>query len=315
MPLQLRRGNTAEINAITPVVGELIYNTETKSLHTGDGTTAGGVVATSYTDDLAKDAAAASIAAGSHSGVSFSYNTTTNALSATVSPATVTHGNYNINIEADDASLMINTATKTGEYAVVNASLGMSIIRDSNYSNTTSIFQIAQFQSTSIDAQNISIIRGRGTSEFPVAIQNGDDICDLVFIGHNGTVGAGAAAISVTISGDVSTSSMPARISIATNNGTTLAERVAVEANGLLRARFGITNNTITIDGNRISTDVSNADIDLDPNGTGAINFITSSQTTVGTAGAASPLPATPSLYFRIKINGVGYLIPAYAFS
>ena len=312
MPLQLRRGNTAEINAITPVVGELIYNTETKSLHTGDGTTAGGVVATSYTDDLAKDAAAASIAAGSHSGVSFSYNTTTNALSATVSPATVTHGNYNINVEADDASLMIDTATRSGEFALINASVAMSITRDSNYSNTTSIFQISQFQSTSIDAQNISIIRGRGTSQFPVTVQNGDDISDIVFIGHNGTVGAAAASISVTVSGTVSTSSMPARISISTNNGTSLAERVAVEANGLLRARFGITNNTITIDGNRISTDVSNADIDLDPNGTGAVNFVGQTQLTVGAAGGAGPLPATPTLYLRIKVNGVGYLIPAY---
>lgn len=315
MPLQLRRGNTAEINAITPVVGELIYNTQTKSLHTGDGTTAGGVVATSYTDDSAKDAAAASIAAGTHSGISFSYNTTTNALSALVSPATVTHGNYNINVAADDASLMIDTATKNGEFSVINASTAIAITRDSNYSSATSIFQIAQFQSTSIDAQNISILRGRGTSQFPVAIQNGDDICDLVFLGHNGTATAGGAAISVTVSGAVSTTSMPARISIATNNGTTLAERVAVEANGLLRARFGITNNTITIDGNRISTDVSNADIDLDPNGTGAINFVTVSQITVGTAGAASPLPATPTTYFRIKVNGVGFLVPAYALS
>jgi hypothetical protein len=315
MPLQIRRGNTAEIQAITPLVGEIIYNTQTQKLHVGNGTTAGGVITSSYSDNEAKDAAAASLAAGTHNRIAFSYNSTTKALNAVVSQVTsadVVHGNYNINVKADDTSLIINTATKTGIFETVNAASGMFILRDNDYDNLTSIFQITQFQSTAADAQNISIFRGRGTASAPLAVQSGDDICDLVFIGHNGTSGAAGASISATISGAVSTTSMPTRIAIATNNGSTLAERVAVEANGLLRARFGITNNTITIDGNRISTDVSNADIDIDPNGTGAVNFVGQSQLTVGAAGGAGPLPATPSLYFRIKINGIGYLMPVY---
>lgn len=42
MALRLRRGTTAELAAITPALGELIYVTDTKSLYVGDGTTQGG---------------------------------------------------------------------------------------------------------------------------------------------------------------------------------------------------------------------------------------------------------------------------------
>lgn len=39
---QLRRGTTAQINAITPAAGELLYDTTLGALVTGDGATAGG---------------------------------------------------------------------------------------------------------------------------------------------------------------------------------------------------------------------------------------------------------------------------------
>ena len=57
----------------------------------------------------------------------------------------------------------------------------------------------------------------------------------------------------------------------------------------------------------------TNADIELDPNGTGTVDFQVVSQSTVGPAGIASALPATPSTYFKIKVNGVEYVVPAYA--
>lgn len=44
MSLKLRRGNTAQRLAITPDEGELIYDSQTKQLYAGDGTTAGGVL-------------------------------------------------------------------------------------------------------------------------------------------------------------------------------------------------------------------------------------------------------------------------------
>ena len=66
---------------------------------------------------------------------------------------------------------------------------------------------------------------------------------------------------------------------------------------------------------NRITTQTSNDDIDIDPNGTGKINYITTAQATVGSAGSAAALPGQPSTYFQIKINGTNFVVPAYAVS
>lgn len=44
MALRLRRGTDAERQLITPLEGELIYATDTKSLYVGDGTTLGGIL-------------------------------------------------------------------------------------------------------------------------------------------------------------------------------------------------------------------------------------------------------------------------------
>lgn len=84
MPLQLRRGNTAEVNSITPLVGEIVYDTQLKRVTVGDGSTAGGIAIAGVSLNEAKDAMAASIIAGTHKNISFSYNNTTKVLSATV---------------------------------------------------------------------------------------------------------------------------------------------------------------------------------------------------------------------------------------
>jgi Major tropism determinant N-terminal domain len=43
MSLQIRRGTAAQLANITPVVGELIYTTDTNQVYVGDGSTAGGI--------------------------------------------------------------------------------------------------------------------------------------------------------------------------------------------------------------------------------------------------------------------------------
>jgi len=66
---------------------------------------------------------------------------------------------------------------------------------------------------------------------------------------------------------------------------------------------------------NRITTQTSNDDIDIDPNGTGKVNIITTAQATVGAAGSAANVPAKPTTYFQMKVNGVTYVVPAFAVS
>ena len=74
----------------------------------------------------------------------------------------------------------------------------------------------------------------------------------------------------------------------------------------------------ITISGNKIKTNVSNADLVLDTNGTGLVDFETGSQDTVGAVGAASKLPldsaneVRPVGYLKIKVNGTEYVVPYF---
>ena len=86
MPLQIRRGTDAERAAMTQplAAGELLYVTDEQKIYVGDNNTLGGIQITGYTDSDAKDATAAAFAGGSHTSVSFSYNTTTKSISANV---------------------------------------------------------------------------------------------------------------------------------------------------------------------------------------------------------------------------------------
>jgi len=64
-----------------------------------------------------------------------------------------------------------------------------------------------------------------------------------------------------------------------------------------------------------ISTFNSNQDLTIDLAGTGVVNFATGSQATVGSAGGAAALPATPTGYLKLKVSGTSFVIPYYAAS
>ena len=67
------------------------------------------------------------------------------------------------------------------------------------------------------------------------------------------------------------------------------------------------------LDTDSVRSTSSNADLVISTQGTGVIDFNVPTQLTVGSAGAASALPATPSGYIEFKINGSAYVIPYYA--
>ena len=99
MPLQVRRGSTADRTGITPLSGELIWDESQSRLYVGDGDTAGGVAAASYTTAEAQDAAAEIFTTGSHTGISFSYNSLTKQISAVTETPDLS--NYTGTIGAD----------------------------------------------------------------------------------------------------------------------------------------------------------------------------------------------------------------------
>jgi len=99
---------------------------------------------------------------------------------------------------------------------------------------------------------------------------------------------------------------------IITPNGggqiTLSSSRVA--ANQLNVVTVAVSN---TVDTNTLRSYSSNADIVIQPQGTGTVDFKVTAQSTVGAAGGASALPATPTGYFKIKVNGSTFVVPYYA--
>jgi hypothetical protein len=89
----------------------------------------------------------------------------------------------------------------------------------------------------------------------------------------------------------------------------------SLSVNTTITAGDGFNTGFLRIADNKISTSITNTDIELDPNGTGTVDFVVTEQSTVGAPGVASALPGTPSTYFKIKVNGVEYVVPAYAVS
>lgn len=117
MPLQIRRGNTAEINSITPLIGELVYDTQLKRVVVGDGSTAGGTPFGGVSANEAKDAAASILLDGSHQNISFSYDSTLKILSAKVD--ILSHDT----IETD--SLITSKIFNTSSSVVLDVDLGI----------------------------------------------------------------------------------------------------------------------------------------------------------------------------------------------
>lgn len=66
------------------------------------------------------------------------------------------------------------------------------------------------------------------------------------------------------------------------------------------------------INNGAITPATSNGDIVLNPNGSGDIDLRVTTASTVGSAGAADPVPASPALYLVVKVNGQQYKIPAF---
>ena len=120
MPLQVRRGTKAELNAMTQPLanGELVWVTDEKKLYIGDGATASASLppASGYSSEDAQDAAAALFTSGVHTGISFNYVDGSDRIDATVTfnfaGQNIVASSFKGNILASDSSVLINAATQ-----------------------------------------------------------------------------------------------------------------------------------------------------------------------------------------------------------
>jgi hypothetical protein len=184
------------------------------------------------------------------------------------------------------------------------------------------------FHNTAASNNNWRWERSRGTPSVPTAVLANDVIGSIRFAGYNGTAQSIAAIFRAEVGGvsgsnvagafrfittDTSGTAATALLIGATRNVTIPSGSLSV--NQSITAGDGFNTGFLRVADNKISTSATNTDIELDPNGTGTVDFVVPAQSTVGSSGVASALPATPSTYFRIKVNGVSYVVPAYAVS
>lgn len=112
MPLQIRRGNSTQRGAITPLPGELIYDTTDNKLYVGTASpgTVGGISINGINVEDAADAAAALFSTGSHSGITFVYNDAAGRIDATVTVAATGpfDGDLTGSVFADDSTLLVD---------------------------------------------------------------------------------------------------------------------------------------------------------------------------------------------------------------
>jgi hypothetical protein len=252
--------------------------------------------------------------------------TATNSTAAThfVTFTDTATGNENLRTDTDltynpSTNTLTTNLNSTGTSAFVNiTSTGAATLATGSFNTSTgsggSMLGVTQAHTT-VDARNVTFARGRGSITVPTIVNNGDDIADIVFAGYGvGGYIAGAQLSVIVEDSAPSAVSMKSRMVLSTNNGTTLVDHVTLDSNGVLTVNT-FSSGSIQIVENTITTLASNDDIVFDPSGTGTVEFIVPAQDSVGSAGLASALPATPAKYFKIKLNGVEYVVPAYAVS
>ena len=144
MPLQIRRGTAAERTglSIPLAIGELLYVTDQGKLYIGDGTSIGstdiagnpgqggkGLIITGFTTEEAQDATATLFSNGTHTNINFTYNDSSNSLSAAVDLSSYT-GNITVNgtvdadfrgsVFADNSTLLVDAVNGTIPYSVLS---------------------------------------------------------------------------------------------------------------------------------------------------------------------------------------------------
>jgi len=103
-----------------------------------------------------------------------------------------------------------------------------------------------------------------------------------------------------------------ANLELNTDGAGTIELQTNTNVTGNLSVTGSSTLDGVTITDNTIKANASNADLQIGTSGTGVIDVLTATQTTVGSAGGANALPATPTGYIKIKIAGTMRVIPFY---
>lgn len=267
MPLQIRRGSTAQRLTITPLAGELIYDTTTGQLYVGDGATAGGTTTTGISLEDARDAAAAIFTSGVHSGITFSWNDTLDRMDATVTVAATGpfDGDLTGSVFADNSTMLVDGTngtlvgplassgtSHTINHSVASGNVGLDIIgNDFTYVQVTSRLKVTLKGTSGSTDQGISIdsygdnggvgprlafYKTRGSIAAPNnPVVNADSLGDIWFLGNDGTQTATGLRFGGQVEGAVSSNFIPSKFRWQSNISGSFATRMELSHTGVLK--------------------------------------------------------------------------------
>jgi hypothetical protein len=110
---------------------------------------------------------------------------------------------------------------------------GLSVITDDATKTNANIVELRNYHDSGTDSNNLAFIRSRGTITVPVAVQAGDYIYDINYMGYDGTNVTSAASIRarVPVGSTVSAGIVPGSLSLGTRNQAgTFAPRLTIDS-------------------------------------------------------------------------------------
>ena len=166
-----------------------------------------------------------------------------------------------------------------------------------------------------IQGSQVDILGGAdGAEQMATFVDNG-----AVTLYYDNSAKIATVTAGVDVSGDVKTNTINTGGQALTIGGVATFSATPVMNNLTVTQEISVGNiqvgSNISMNGNKLFTRLSNSDIDIDPSGTGTVNLRVPTQSGVGSAGGATAVPASPSTYLKIKVNGTEYVIPAFAVS
>lgn len=205
MPLQIRRGSTTERLTITPLAGELVYDSEENLLYIGDNSTPGGITTGSISDDAVKDISGSMFETGTHSNIDFVYDEVGKTISASVdltdfSGSISATGGFKGSLFAYDNDLLVDATLKSFQ---LNGTVRTNIVpfSDASYDlgDNTNRFKDLYLRGNNIYL-NAALINSSGST---INLPTGSTVGGEIINSGSGVIPGGSYDINVLdFSGD-----------------------------------------------------------------------------------------------------------------
>lgn len=282
MALQIRRGTDTQRQALsgvnTPIAGELLYSTDNKKLHIGDGTTTGGTsigyfgsVAVSGQGTIRSTGVNETLTVVAGANISLVTDANTGTLTIAAAPQELTNGSLRLfqnNITSLNSNEDINIDPAGTGKVNVTGNLTATTLTGALSGNVIGVV------TGTAGSSLIGTVTGNVTGNVS---GNAGTVTNGIYTTDTGTVTNTMLAGSIANAKLVNSSLIIGSTAISLgSSSTTLSGLTSVTSTSVTSQSLDITgifsNQNISIDENRIRTLNSNQTIFLDPAGTGTVN-------------------------------------------